>query len=72
MNRWAPAVAGICGVLVSVVAADVVAAQTDRPTVSAAVARTLEHPVGAPFVIGALAALGWHLAVDPIVRRLER
>jgi hypothetical protein len=69
--RWVPAAAGLTGVVASVVAADVIAARTDRPTISAAVARTLEHPVGAPLVIGALAALGWHLAADPIIRRLE-
>lgn len=71
MNRWAPATAGLTGVVACVVAADVTAARTDRPTVSAAVAALLEHPLGAPLTIGVLAALGWHLTADPIIRRLE-
>lgn len=71
MSRWVPAALGIAGVVASVVAADVWAAVTDRPTISRSIATTLEHPVGAPLVIGGLAALGWHLAVDPIIRRLE-
>mgnify|MGYP007083441505 CR=1 FL=1 len=71
MTRWLPATLGLTGVVASVVAADVVAARTDRPTVSAAVAALLEHPVGAPLTIGVLAALGWHLAADPTIRRLE-
>lgn len=71
MNRWTPAVAGMAGVVVSVVTADIIAARTRQPTISAAIARTLEHPVGAPLVVGVLAGLGWHLTVDPIIRRIE-
>lgn len=69
--RFVPAGLGMAGVVLSVVTADVWAAVTDRPTISRSIALTLEHPVGAPVVIGALAALGWHLAADPIIRRLE-
>lgn len=70
MNRWGPAVAGLTGVVVSVVGADVWAIRTRRPTISSAVATTLEHPVLAPFTFGALAGLGWHLVADPIIRRI--
>lgn len=70
--KYRPAIFGLAGVVASVVVADVVAARTRRPTISAAIATCIEHPVGGPAVIGGLAALGWHLAVDPIVRRLER
>lgn len=69
--RYLPAALGAAGVLASVVAADVWASVTHRPTISRATATALEHPVGGPLVIGGLAALGWHLAIDPIVRRLE-
>lgn len=72
MNRYLPAGIGMAGIVASAVAADVWAATTRRPTISAAIATCLEHPVGGPVVVGGLAALGWHLAVDPIVRRLER
>lgn len=72
MNRWTPATLGLAGVAASTIAADIWAANTGRPTISAAVARLLEHPVASPIVIGALSGLGWHLAVDPIIRRLER
>lgn len=68
--RLTPALVGIGGIVASVVVADVVAARTDRPTISRFVAELLEHPVAAPLTIGALAGLGWHLAVDPIIRRL--
>ena len=71
MTDRLPAVAGLAGIVASAVAADVWAAKTARPTVSAFVAELLEHPVGGPVVIGGLAALGWHLAVDPIIRRCE-
>jgi hypothetical protein len=71
VNRWVPAGLGLAGVTVSVVAADVWAARTRRPTISRAVAHLLEHPVGGPAVIAALAALGWHLSIEPIIRRLE-
>lgn len=72
MNRWGPAVAGLAGVVVSVVGADVWAIRTRRPTISATVATTLEHPVLAPLTIGALAGLGWHLVVDPIICRIAQ
>lgn len=72
MTRWVPATAGLAGIVVSAVVADVVAARSGRPTVSALVAELLDHPVGAPLVVGGLAGLGWHLTVDPIIRRLER
>ncbi len=72
MNRWIPAVAGVAGVALSVVAADVWAVHTRRPTISSAVAATLEHPVLAPLTIGALAGLGWHLVVDPIICRIAQ
>ena len=71
MPRRLPAVAGLVGITASAVAADVWAARTRRPTVSAFVAELLEHPVGGPLVIGGLAGLGWHLAADPVIRRLE-
>ncbi len=71
MNRWAPAAAGLTGIAGAAIGADIWAAHTHRPTISAAIARLLEHPVGGPVVIGGLAALGWHLAVDPVIRRLE-
>ncbi len=70
VNRWVPAAAGVAGVALSVVAADVWAVHTRRPTISSAVAATLEHPVLAPFTFGALAGLGWHLVADPIIRRI--
>lgn len=69
--KWLPATLGVAGVVTSVVAADIAASATGRPTISRAIATALEHPAGGPFVIGELAALGWHLAVDPIIRRLE-
>lgn len=68
--RLAPALAGIAGIVASVVVADVAAARTDRPTISRFVAELLEHPVAAPLTIGALSGGLWHLAVDPILRRL--
>jgi hypothetical protein len=72
VTRHLPAVAGLAGVVASVVVADVVAVRTDRPTISAAIGRALEHPVGGVAVVGVLAGLGWHLCIDPVVRRLER
>lgn len=72
MNRWTPAVAGLGAVVGAVVAADVWAARTGRPTISAAVAASLEHPIGAPFTFGVLAGLGWHLVADPIIRRISQ
>lgn len=72
MNRYTPAVAGIGGIVVVVVGADVWAARTHRPTISATVAGLLDHQVGGPVVIGALAAVGWHLAADPVIRRLAQ
>ena len=70
MNRWAPAATGLAGIAVTVVVVDVHAARTGRPTISAAVAHTLEHPVAAPLTVGALCALAWHLIADPIIRRI--
>lgn len=70
MNRWVPAVAGIAGITASAVAADVWAARTDRPTVSAAVGAALNHPVGGVVVAGGIAGLAWHLICDPTIRRL--
>ena len=72
MNRWAPAAAGLAVVVGAVVGADVWAVRTHRPTISAAVARTLEHPVLAPFTVGALTGLGWHLIANPIIRRIAQ
>lgn len=72
MNRWVPAVAGVAGIVGSVVGADVWASRTGRPTISAATARTLEHPVLAPITVGVLAGLGWHLVADPIIRRIAQ
>lgn len=68
---YVPATLGMAGVVVSVVAADIWAATTHRPTISRSIATALEHPVGGPVVIGGLAALAWHLSIDPIIRRLE-
>jgi len=70
VTRHLPAVAGLAGVVVSVVVADVVAARTDRPTISAAIGAALQHPVGGVAVVGGLAGLGWHLVVDPIIRSI--
>ena len=72
MNRWTPAASGVAGIAVVVIGADVWAARTHRPTISAAVAEALEHPLGAPVVIGVLAGAGWHLAIDPVIRRLAQ
>lgn len=68
--RYLPAAAGVAGIVATVVGADVWAARTRRPTISAAVADCLDHQVLAPVVVGVLAGLGWHLAIDPIVRRV--
>lgn len=70
MNRWAPAATGIGAVAATVVATDVYAVRTGRPTISAAIAHSLEHSVAAPLIVGALSALGWHLVADPIIRRI--
>lgn len=72
MNRWVPAVAGLAGIAASVVGADVWAVRTRRPTISSAIATTLEHPLAGPATIGVLAGFGWHLVVDPIIRRIIR
>lgn len=72
MNRWVPAVAGLAGIAASVVGADVWAVRTRRPTISSAIATTLEHPLAGPATIGILAGFGWHLVVDPIIRRIIR
>lgn len=71
-SRYVPAAAGVAGIVAMVVGADVWAARSGRPTISAATADCLEHPVAAPVVVGVLAGLGWHLLADPIVRRLRR
>lgn len=68
---YLPAAVGIGSLVAVVVAVDVWAVRTDRPTISRATATALEHPVLAPLTVGALSALGWHLAADPIIRRLE-
>ena len=68
---YLPAAAGLAGIAAAAVAADVWAARTHRPTVSATVAELLEHPVGGPAVVGGLAALGWHLVADPVIARLR-
>lgn len=73
LGRWqrlTPAAAGIAGIVGATVFADVWASHTQRPTISAFVGELLEHPVAAPLVIGGLGAAGWHLAIDPIIRRL--
>jgi len=66
-----PAVTGIVGILGATVAADVWASRTRRPTISALIADVSRHPVGGPVVVGVLAGLVHHLAVDPVIRRLE-
>lgn len=66
-----PASVGLVGMVAVVVAADVWAVRTHRPTISRAVSAALEQPVLAPLAVGALAGLGWHLLCDPIIRRLE-
>lgn len=70
-GTFVPACAGITGLVAVTVAADVWAAKTRRPTISAAVASLLDHQVGGPVVVGVMAALGWHLACDPIIRQLS-
>jgi hypothetical protein len=73
-RRWGeytPAVAGVAGAAVCVVAADVWAVRTHRPTVSRLVAALCEHDVLGPVTIGVLTAGVWHLVVDPIIKRLE-
>ena len=68
--KHAPACCGIAAIVAAVVVADVWASRTQRPTISADVASLLDHQVGGPVVVGVLAGLGWHLAVDPIIRQL--
>ena len=70
MNRWAPAATGLVAVTAVVVVVDVHAARTGRPTISAAVAHGMEHPVASPLVVGAVCGLAWHLVADPIIRRI--
>lgn len=72
MNRYLPAGLGVAGIVAVVVGADVWAARTRRPTISAAVADCLDHQVLAPAVVGVLAGLGYHLLADPIVKRITR
>ncbi len=71
MTRYLPAAAGVAGIVAVTVGADVWAARTRRPTISAAVADCLDHPVAAPVAVGILAGLGWHLVADPIIRRIR-
>ena len=69
--RRLPAVAGIGGIVAVTVAADVWAAKTRRPTISATVADLLDHQVAGPLVVGVMAGLGWHLIADPILRSMK-
>lgn len=68
---YAPAGVGIAGLVAVAVAVDLWAIRTGRPTISRATAAALEHPVLAPLTVGVLSGLAWHLAADPIIRRLE-
>ncbi len=72
MSKWTPAAVGVAGIAVSTIAADVWAVQTKRPTVSSAIATALDHQIAGPVAIGVIGALGWHLVVDPIIRKLVR
>lgn len=72
LRRYTPAATGLLGIVAAVVGADVWGARTDRPTISATVADCLDHQVAAPIVVGILAGLGWHLSIDPIIRKLAR
>ena len=65
-----PACCGMAGIVAVVVAADVWASKTKRPTISATIADLLDHPVGGPVAVGGLVGLGWHLLADPIIRQL--
>lgn len=55
----------------AVVAADVWAVQTERPTISATVADALDHDWLGPVTFGVLAGLGWHLIAAPILERMN-
>jgi hypothetical protein len=66
-----PACAGIAGLCAVTVAADVWAAKTQRPTISATVADLLDHQIAGPLVVGVLSGLGWHLIADPILRSMK-
>lgn len=72
VHRYAPAITGIAGIVASVVAADIYGPRTGRPTISATGDEALDHPVAGPVYVGVLAALGWHLLADPIIRKLRR
>jgi hypothetical protein len=65
-------VAGLVAFTGSVVAADVWAVHTDRPTISATVADALDHDWLGPVAFGVLAGLGWHLVVCPVLDRLSQ
>lgn len=71
LREVGPAVAGLAGILAATVIADVWASRTARPTISALIADVSRHPLGGPVVVGVLAGLVHHLAVDPVIRRLE-
>jgi uncharacterized membrane protein len=65
-------VSGIVALVAVAVVADVWAARTQRPTISAFVAEVSRHPIGGPIVSAVMAGLVHHLAIDPVIRRLER
>lgn len=62
-----PGLVGWVAVTVVVVAADVIAARTDRRTMSAWVAAAERHPVASPVVVGTAVGLGWHLLGHPLL-----
>ena len=70
--RYLPAACGAAAVTAAVIGADVWASRTNRPTISAVVAEISRHPIGGPVVAGVIAGLVHHLAIDPVIRRLER
>ena len=72
LDYHAPALAGIAGLIAATVVADVWAARSRRPTIAAFIADVSSHPVGGPIVAGVIAGLVHHLAIDPVIRRLER
>ena len=71
-SELTPAVGGIVSLVAVTVVADVWASRTQRPTISAFVAEVSRHPIGGPIVAGVIAGLVHHLAIDPVIRRLER
>lgn len=66
-----PAVAGIAGLVAVAVVADVWAARSGKQTISSFVAEVSAHPIGGPVVAAVIAGLVHHLAIDPVIRRLE-